>query len=74
MLLFAWSMDLFMQLAIARSVASVADLPPTVALALQELFSSNVTKVLISVAVWLPYLLLSERVNVTYRSRMPVSA
>jgi hypothetical protein len=27
--------------------------------------------VLISVAVWLPYLLLSERVNVTYRCRVP---
>jgi hypothetical protein len=72
MLLFAWFMDLFMQLAIARSVASVADLPATVALALQELLSGNVTKVLISVAVWLPYLLLSERVNVTYRSRRPI--
>jgi hypothetical protein len=74
MLLFAWSMDMFMQLAIARSVASVAVLPPTVAVALQELLSGNVTKVLISVAVWLPYLLLSERVNVTYRSRAQISA
>jgi hypothetical protein len=72
MLLFAWFMDLFMQLAIARSVAGVADVPPAVALALQELLSGNVTKVLISVAVWLPYLLLSERVNVTYRCRVPL--
>jgi len=69
MLLFAWFMDLFMQIAIARSVAAVDNLSPTVALALQELLSGNVTKVLISVAVWLPYLLLSERVNVTYRCR-----
>jgi hypothetical protein len=74
MLLFAWMMDLFMQVAIARNVAAVADLPPNVALALLDLLSGNVTKVLISVAVWLPYLLLSERVNVTYRSRMPVNA
>lgn len=72
MLLFAWCMDLFMQVAIARSVASVPDLPPTVAVALQELLTGNVTKVLISVAVWLPYLLLSERVNVTYRLRVPL--
>jgi hypothetical protein len=72
MLLFAWFMDLFMQLAIARSVAGVADVPPAVALALQELLSGNVTKVLISVAVWLQYLLLSERVNVTYRCRVPL--
>jgi hypothetical protein len=26
---------------------------------------------LISVTIWLPYLLLSNRVNVTYRSRIP---
>jgi len=26
---------------------------------------------LISVTIWLPYLLLSKRVNVTYRSRIP---
>jgi hypothetical protein len=30
-----------------------------------------VKKVLISVALWLPYLLMSTRVNVTYRSRIP---
>jgi hypothetical protein len=30
-----------------------------------------VKKVLISVTIWLPYLLLSKRVNVTYRSRVP---
>ena len=27
--------------------------------------------VLISVGIWLPYLLLSKRVNVTYRHRLP---
>jgi len=32
----------------------------------------NVEKVLISICVWLPYLLLSKRVNVTYRHRVPV--
>ena len=74
MLLFAWTVDLFMQFAIARSVAAVADVPPTVALALQEMLSGNVTKVLISVAVWLPYLLLSDRVNVTYRSRISLQS
>ena len=31
-------------------------------------------KVLISMALWLPYLLLSTRVNVTYRHRVPASA
>ena len=71
MLLFAWIMDLFLQLVIARTVAANTDLPAAVAGALQELLTGNVTKVLISAAIWLPYLLLSERVNVTYRSRVP---
>jgi len=44
--------------------------PAAVAAALQHLLHGNVTKVLISATFWLPYLLLSERVNVTYRSRV----
>ncbi len=28
-------------------------------------------KVLISAGVWLPYLLFSKRVNITYRHRLP---
>jgi hypothetical protein len=71
MLLFAWFMDMFLQFAIARTVTSTAELPADVAFALHELLSGNVTKVLISATIWLPYLLLSDRVNVTYRSRMP---
>jgi hypothetical protein len=42
-----------------------------VAAALTALLTGNVKKVLISIAVWLPYLLLSARVNVTYRHRVP---
>jgi hypothetical protein len=73
MLAFTWFMDLFLQLSVARGVAASPDLPITVAAALQELLTGNVTKVLISAGIWLPYLLLSERVNVTYRSRLPAS-
>jgi hypothetical protein len=71
MLLFAWFMDLFLQFAIARVVTGIVELPADVAFALYELQSGNVTKVLMSAGIWLPYLLLSDRVNVTYRSRMP---
>ena len=35
------------------------------------LLQGNMTKVLISIAIWLPYMMLSERVNLTYRSRLP---
>lgn len=73
MLLFAWMMDISLQLAIAQHVSASADLPRTVALALEGLLKSNVTKVLISAGLWIPYLLLSDRVNVTYRSRTRVA-
>jgi hypothetical protein len=35
------------------------------------LLEGNVKKVLISAGLWLPYLLLSRRVNVTFRHRVP---
>jgi hypothetical protein len=66
-----WLADVTMQLATAKLVASAGYVPPNVAEALQSLLHGNVEKVLISVAIWLPYLLLSRRVNVTYRSRVP---
>jgi len=66
-----WIADVTMQLATAKLVASAGYVPPKVAEALQHLLYGNVEKVLISVAIWLPYLLLSRRVNVTYRSRLP---
>ncbi len=59
-----------MQLLTAR-MASSAQLPPAVAAALQAMLVDNVKKVLIGMALWLPYLLLSTRVNVTYRHRVP---
>lgn len=65
-----WGLDLAMQLITAQLVAGMPGLPPVVATALQALLWGNVQKVLISMALWLPYLLLSRRVNVTYRSRV----
>lgn len=69
MMAFAWVFDAFMQFAIAHQVAHVDGLPPEVASALLSVLHGNLQKVLISAALWLPYLLLSERVNVTYRLR-----
>jgi len=66
-----WMLDILMQLVIAKFTVAQAGLPPSVATALHTLLDGNVTKVLISVGLWLPYLLLSRRVNVTYRSRVP---
>ena len=66
-----WGLDLAMQLITAEMVANTAGLPPRVAGALETLLEGNVKKVLISAALWLPYLLLSRRVNLTYRQRVP---
>ena len=65
-----WIADLAMQLGIAQIVGQEA-LPANVGESLGNLLTGNTKKVLISVALWLPYLLLSKRVNVTYRQRVP---
>jgi hypothetical protein len=70
LLLFIWLLDITMQLMIARTAASTG-LPASVASALHALLEGNIKKTLISVGLWLPYLLVSVRVNVTYRNRVP---
>jgi hypothetical protein len=65
-----WIGDIAMQLVTAQMV-SATHVPPAVAAALHTVLEANVKKVLISMALWLPYLLLSTRVNVTYRHRLP---
>ena len=66
-----WLMDLGMQLLTAKLVVAAGSLPPAVSISLQSLLEGNIKKVLISMALWLPYLLLSRRVNVTFRHRVP---
>jgi len=70
MLLFTWLVDIAMQFAMARTIGAAPDLPASVAGALSTVLAGNVQKVLISIAVWLPYLIVSERVNVTFRRRV----
>ena len=67
-----WIGDIAMQLVIGEVLAGTAGLPPQVAAGLHGLLDVNVKKVLISASLWMPYLLLSRRVNVTYRHRLPV--
>lgn len=71
LLLSIWLADLAMQQAVAAMVTAAGPVPPTVAAPLQALLEGNSKKVLISMALWLPYLLLSVRVNLTYRHRVP---
>lgn len=65
-----WAIDIAMQFGIASAVAGTHGLPHDVARALQTLLDGNVKKVLISLGLWLPYLLISKRVNVTFRHRV----
>ena len=58
MLLYAWMVDVLMQLVIARQIAAVGGVPDRVVEPLLALLEGNITKVLISAAIWLPYLLL----------------
>lgn len=66
-----WWLDLCMQLVTSSVVGQVQGLPADVAFSLQAMLHGNVVKVLISVGVWFPYLLLSRRVNLTFRARVP---
>ena len=70
MLVYAWLCDVMMQLAIAHYAASVGGMPGELAISLQSYLTANIQKVLISVVIWLPYLLMSARVNVTFRNRI----
>jgi hypothetical protein len=65
-----WIGDLAMQFVTADLVAATPGLPADVAGALQTLIAGNMKKVLISIALWMPYVLMSRRVNVTYRHRV----
>ena len=73
MLLYVWALDLTFQLVVARSLAG-SSLPLPVSEALGTLITGNINMVLISITIWLPYLILSERVNVTFRHRVSSEA
>lgn len=74
MLLFVWILDVLAQLIIAHTISPLEGLPGSVAASLRDLLQGNITKVLISSFVWVPYLMLSDRVNITYRQRVRTAA
>lgn len=69
-LLMVWGVDIVSQISIAHFISNAPHLPAAVGDALGSLLAGNVKKVSISIAIWLPYLLLSQRVNLTYRMRV----
>jgi hypothetical protein len=66
-----WLLDLGVQFAIGNAISVMPHVPAAVQTGLATLLSGNVQKVMISMAIWIPYLLMSPRVNLTYRHRIP---
>ncbi len=73
-LLVVWGFDISSQLLMAQIVSGTAGLPHGVGEALGNLLQGNMQKVMISIAIWMPYLILSERVNLTYRGRVALKS
>lgn len=69
MLVVVWSLDLASQFVLAH-VMGGAGLPASLAQPLIDSLSDNLTHVLIAAAIWLPYLLVSDQVNLVYRFRL----
>ena len=64
-----WAIDLSTQLIMANAAGGML-LPAAVADAFHLLLRGNLTRLLVSIGIWLPYLLLSKRVAVTYRHEL----
>lgn len=71
LLVMVWLVDLGVQVGISATAGLEPGLPGPVSAALDGLLRANVIKVLASITIWLPYLLLSKRVNITFRHRVP---
>lgn len=68
-LLVVWALDIGTQIAMAGALAH-ANLPQDLVGLLSGYLDGNVKKVMISVFVWLPYLILSDQVNLLFRHRV----
>lgn len=70
MLVLVWIADMMMQIAMAKYLAHAPGLPSEVAHALGGLLIGNMKKVWISAVIWLPYLVVSDQVNLQFRHRV----
>jgi hypothetical protein len=70
LMVLVWMADAMMQTVIAVRVGADPSLPADVGNALATVLTNNLHRVGISAALWLPYLALSRRVNITFRHRV----
>jgi hypothetical protein len=71
-LVIVWGLDLLAQLGIGQFVASVPQMSDTMRGALSQMLEGNIHKAGLGIALWLPYLIMSDRVNLTYRNRVRI--
>ena len=72
MIVFVWCVDIGSQMIIAQYLAIQPGLPADVGRNLHALLEGNIQKTLISACIWFPYLIVSARVNITFRNRIRV--
>lgn len=73
MLVMAWMLDIALQHGIAQVIGQT-NFPLTLVDPLVGFLDGNIKKVLISAALWLPYLVVSEQVNLIFRHRVRLTA
>ncbi len=71
-LLLVWLIDLASQGLIASAIAGTG-LPPDLTQPLIATLKENLAEVLLSMTLWLPYLLVSDQVNLLFRNRVRVA-
>lgn len=66
----AWGLDVLMQIGIASYISTRVELPAGIAAPLTEILNNNIYKVAISAAIWAPFLMVSNSVNLVFRRRV----
>ncbi|MGV3512811.1 MAG: hypothetical protein ACO1OX_12505 [Novosphingobium sp.] len=70
----AWLIDIALQAMIAVQVGSAPGIPAFLLEPMNALLAMNLKKVAISMSIWLPYLLISDNLNLLLRRRVRVAA
>ncbi|MBB4615662.1 hypothetical protein [Novosphingobium taihuense] len=70
----AWLIDVALQAMIAVQVGQAPGIPAYLIEPMNALLAMNVKKVAISISIWLPYLLISDNLNLLLRKRVRLTA
>lgn len=70
----AWLIDIALQAMIAVQVGQAAGIPTYLLEPMNALLAVNLKKVAISISIWLPYLLISDNLNLLLRKRVRLTA